>query len=261
LPPASHTNAWILGEDNVVVVDPASPWPDEQDALISALDGLNVSAIFLTHHHHDHIAGASQLRREKNAPILAHPHTCEHVPFAVDTKVDEGFTIDTESESWRAIHTPGHARGHLCLISDSHDVIAGDMIAGVGTIVLDPPEGNLGDYLCSLQRLIDLDPRTLFPAHGPDLTDPQTTLTHYIKHRRMRTDQILEALKQRKQPSQPHDLVYSVYGTSISNAIMPVAARQVLCHLHWLVEHGQVKHHINGFELISKSSATLTGAQ
>ena len=88
LPPATHTNAWVLGERDVVVVDPASPWPEEQEALANALDGVTVRAIFLTHHHRDHVSGAEDLRARTGAPILAHPQTVGLVPFSVDEAVE-----------------------------------------------------------------------------------------------------------------------------------------------------------------------------
>jgi len=239
LPPATHTNAWVLGEDHVTVIDPASPWADEQQRLADALRGRTVSRIFLTHHHHDHVSGAQDLRERTGAPIVAHPHTADKVPFDVDETVDEGFTVETAAGSWRALHTPGHARGHLCLLRGDGYLVAGDMVAGVGTILLEPPEGDLGDYLASLDRLIQTGAHTLLPAHGPEITPADAYLRHYIAHRHQRTDQIRAALAERAVPSTAAELVPLVY-TEVPQVVWPIAARQVLCHLRWLREQGTV---------------------
>ncbi len=253
LPPAAHTNAWVLGDREVVVVDPASPWPEPRRALLEALRGLTVQAVFLTHHHHDHIGGVEHLVRNSRAAtadadaghlrrgpaaVLAHPHTAAQVDLHVDQLLDDGATLDTDHGSWTLIHTPGHARGHLCLHRQTDGlVVAGDMVAGEGTIVLDPPEGHLGDYLDSLHRLIALGPSRLLPAHGPPIDDGAALLRHYVTHRHQRTDQVRDALA-RHAPARPLDLVPDIY-PDVPPLFHPLAARQVLCHLQWLRDQGE----------------------
>jgi ribonuclease/clavin/mitogillin len=193
----------------------------------------------LTHHHPDHVSGAEDLRARTGAPIVAHPHTARCVPFDVDEIVDEGYIVETDAGAWSALHTPGHARGHLCLLRDDGYLVAGDMVAGVGTILLEPPEGNLGDYFASLQRLIETGAHTLLPAHGPEITPAADYLRHYIAHRHQRTDQIRAALAGRGVPSAARELVPLIY-TDIPQAIWPIAARQVHCHLLWLAQQGEV---------------------
>jgi glyoxylase-like metal-dependent hydrolase (beta-lactamase superfamily II) len=239
LPPATHTNAWVLGNRSVTVIDPASPWAEEQQRLAEALTGREVSRILLTHHHHDHISGAEDLRRRTGAPIVAHPLTADQIPFTVDERIDGGTQIETDAGAWQVLHTPGHAQGHLCLLRDDGYLVAGDMVAGVGTILLQPPEGNLSDYLASLQQLIDTGAHTLLPAHGPDITPAADYLRYYIAHRHKRTDQIRAALVARGQPSTPAELVPLIYA-DIPPAVWPIAARQVLCHLLWLADQGDI---------------------
>ncbi len=236
LPPATHTNAVVLGHRAVTVIDPASPWEDEQQRLADALSEVEVQAILLTHHHPDHVGGVEDLRRRTGAPVLAHPATAERVPFAVDQLLLDGDVYETDAGAWRVLHTPGHAAGHLCLEREGV-VVAGDMVAGVGTIVLDPPEGDLGLYLASLERLRALNPRVLFPAHGPALTEAVATLDTYIAHRHARTAQVRAALAQRE-PAAPSDLVTLIY-PDLHPFMRPVAARQVLCHLRWLCVQGE----------------------
>jgi ribonuclease/clavin/mitogillin len=238
LPPATHTNAWVLGERDVVVVDPASPWPEEQEALARALDGVTVRAIFLTHHHRDHVSGAEDLRARTGAPILAHPQTVGLVPFSVDEAVDEGDPISVDDgASWDPIFTPGHAPGHLCL-RRGDTIVAGDIVAGVGTIVLDPPDGELALYLATLERLSRLDPARLLPAHGPVLAPGSPVLAYYIAHRHERTEQFRAALRVLGS-ADPAAIAAHVY-VEIPPSYLGVAARQVLCHLQWLEERGEV---------------------
>jgi endoribonuclease LACTB2 len=236
LPPATTTNAWVLGTQDVWVIDPASPWTDEQDRLAASLSGLRVRGIVLTHHHQDHVGGAAALRNATKAPIYAHPLTAALLPPGlVDAELDAGDSIETDQARWVVHHTPGHATGHVCLFEAvSRTVVAGDMVAGEGTIVLDPPHGVLADYLDSLSRLLELQPGCLLPAHGPAIADGPAFLRAYIDHRNSRTRQI-EAALAALSVGTPADLVPLVY-PDLDARMAPVAARQVLCHLQWLVE-------------------------
>ena len=231
LPPATHTNCTVL--DGRTVVDPASPWPEEQERLALELADEPLERIFLTHHHHDHVAGAVDLAARRGLPIVAHPLTAARVPFAVDETLDEGDTL----HGWTALHTPGHAAGHLCLLREG-ELICGDMVAGIGTILIEPGEGDLQTYLDSLARLASLGPMRLWPAHGPEIPDGPAKLQEYIDHRKHRTQQVREAL-----PGTPLELVERVYGDTVPRVVWPLAALQLLCHLQWLQDRGQAQQH------------------
>ncbi len=246
LPPATHTNSWMLGEGAFVVVDPASPWEDEQRALYERVrerieSGERVEGLFLTHHHHDHVSGAQDLRDRLagdgvDVPVLAHPVTADLVDIPVDRFFDEGDVVEVGGLRLDVLHTPGHAHGHLCL----HDrasgaLVAGDMVAGVGTIAIDPDEGDLADYLHHLERLRLREPTALLPAHGPVLRQPDAVLSMYIAHRNGRTEQIRACLEAAS--ATPLEVARQVYA-ELDPRYHPLAARQVLTHLHWLERHG-----------------------
>ena len=252
LPPATHTNVWILGEHHVTVVDPASPYEDEQARLDEILEMLMVERILLTHHHNDHIGGALALKKTTGARIAAHPLTRDRVSIPIDELLDENDVVDTDAGFWRVLHTPGHATGHLCLFNGGlSTVVAGDMVAGVGTILLDPPEGNLHHYLESLARLAALNPSRLLPAHGPCIEEGTKTLEQYIAHRHMRTNQIQEALA--ANPGQRVETITeNIYRDLVPRPFLAVAVRQVLCHLNWLEAENKVVCSEDAYHLVVK---------
>jgi len=248
LPPATHTNTWIVGEGELTVVDPASPYEDEQRRLLQHLverreRGERVERLVLTHHHHDHVSGAVQLQadlaeRGVRVPILAHAQTARLLQDQVP--VDGHLGEDEQDWGGRRIqplHTPGHAGGHL-VFHDLDDgwMIAGDMVAGTGTILLHPREGDLGDYLDSLDRMKQATPRVLLPSHGPDLTEPSALLGMYTAHRHLRSQQIGEALSTGGAQT-PKQLVPHVYA-ELEVRFHPIAALQIETHLHWMTRHG-----------------------
>jgi len=244
LPPATHTNTYVAGDGSLSIFDPASPWPEEQARLLSTLrerldQGERAERIVLTHHHPDHVGGAQKLREALDIPIFAHPATTELVPFHVDEVWSDQQTLDCGGRRLRAHHTPGHAPGHL-VFQDlaSKAVIAGDMVAGIGTIVISPEDGDLGQYLSSLDHMRSLNASTLLPAHGEPLPHAETLLSFYIAHRHERTDQIRRALDELGEAS-PLELAPVVY-PELSPSIHPLAAIQILSHLRWLSNEGQV---------------------
>lgn len=244
LPPATSTNCWLVGTDELTIVDPASPYEDEQARLFAEVEALlaggrRVRRLFLTHHHQDHVSGATDLQARLRAagvdvPVAAHPVTADLVAprIRVDELVHDG---DVVVDGVRAVHTPGHAPGHLVL-SGAGWIVAGDMVAGVGTIVLDPSEGDLQDYLDSLERLRGLGADRLFPAHGPVMPHADAVLSFYVAHRHQRTDQVRGALV-RLGASRPDELAPAVY-PELDPRMLPVAAMQILTHLRWLGAHG-----------------------
>jgi glyoxylase-like metal-dependent hydrolase (beta-lactamase superfamily II) len=220
------------------VIDPASPWPaprSELDAWLADRD-LTVSAILLTHHHHDHVGGAAYLAERTGAPVWAHPINTPLVDIPLARTLEDG---DLVGGRLRSVFTPGHAPGHLAFRDEvSGVVVAGDMVAGTGTIVVAPPEGHMGTYLDSLQRLKDEAPTAMIPAHGPLIDDPQGHLDTYIKHRLWREERIYRGLPEDGGAALLMAVTRAAY-TDVPEFLHPLAAQSARAHLDHLVELGR----------------------
>jgi len=250
LPPATHTNCYVVGDREVIVIDPASPYGDEQAALDRALDhwqqrGRRIVAIWLTHHHPDHVGGARHLAARLKVPIAAHPATARLLDRAlpVHQQLEDGDVVELDGDPprrLRALFTPGHAPGHLCFYEGNTGMlIAGDMVASVGTIVVDPDEGDMAAYLSSLGRMKALGSRALLPAHGNAIADPAAKLDEYVRHRLWREARVLDALTARGSAT-ARELTPHAYA-DVPAALHRLAERSLLAHLHKLVADGRVR--------------------
>jgi ribonuclease/clavin/mitogillin len=260
LPPATHTNCYIIGGDELIVIDPASPYEEEQkelDILIDSLlaEGRKVREIFVTHHHHDHIAGVAHLRERLGVPVAAHRLTADHLSnyLRIDRLVEDNELIDLQGDpGWRVriLHTPGHTRGHLCFHEEnSGAILTGDLIAGVGTVVIDPPEGNMVQYYASLNRLLELPRLTsLLPAHGPAIGSARDKIEEYIEHRNLREKRILEAV--RAGAGTAPEIVEAAY-TDVSPVMYGLAERSTVAHLEKLEEEGRVNRDGDHYRVVN----------
>jgi endoribonuclease LACTB2 len=245
LPPAAHTNSYLVGPDQgpQLLVDPGSPYPDQQgvlDAVLAAeaAAGRPLATVLLTHHHGDHVGGASAVAARWGVPIAAHARTARRLAgrVAVARELADGETID----GVRCIHTPGHADGHLCFELGGA-VIAGDMVAGIGWILIDPDEGDMAEYLESLRKLLALPATMLLPAHGPAIADAPAKLREYLAHRTMREDKVVAALEARGEATLD-ELVPDVYADT-PRILWPLAARSLRAHLDKLAREDRASLH------------------
>ena len=253
LPPATHTNAYLVGTGELVLVEPASPYPAEiaqASAWVEArlAEKQTLRAVLLTHHHADHIGGAEAMRAHFGVPIWAHERTAQRLAgkVAIDRLLADGERIELDGPTpmvLEAIHTPGHAPGHLCFYEPaSRSLIAGDMVASVGTILVEPVDGDMQLYLASLRALAARQASQLLPAHGLPIEDPAARLAFYVQHRLNREAKILAALSACTAPASFDELVPVAYADTAPAAWS--LARMVLeAHLIKLQREGKVAAH------------------
>jgi ribonuclease/clavin/mitogillin len=260
-PPATHTCCYLIHTSKeLIVVDPGSPYEDEQQALAECVDdmiadGRRVREIIITHLHPDHVGGVNALKAHlgDTVPVAAHRNTADALTdVRVDRIIEDGDVISLDGEPpvrLRALHTPGHARGHLCFHDEDRGaLLTGDNIVGVGSVLIDPPEGNMREYLNSLERMRSLpNLSVLFGGHGPAVATPYQKIDEYISHRLERERNILQAVK--SGATDPQQIVAKVY-TDVSPKAYSMAERAVVAHLEKLRDDGLVRNEDENWALI-----------
>jgi glyoxylase-like metal-dependent hydrolase (beta-lactamase superfamily II)/8-oxo-dGTP pyrophosphatase MutT (NUDIX family) len=237
LPPASHTNAYFIGESEMALVDPGSGDPEALEELFRVSDALatqgrRVKTIVVTHHHPDHTGGVQACRERFRAPVAGHVTLAPHLKL--DIVVGDGDTISLAAGvgEWdlTVLATPGHTRDSISLWHTRNRLLfCGDLVpGGPGSVVIDPPDGDMGGYLSSLERMAALEPRVLFPAHGSPQGAVARRIRALARHRREREARVLAALS--AEPRSLAELLPVVYdGTP--RELWAWAERSLLAHL------------------------------
>lgn len=256
LPPATHTNCFIVGNKEFIVIDAASKDETELAKLFELLDsmignGAICKEIIVSHLHPDHFGGETFLQKhlkEKfglEIPISAHKITAESLAGKVEFQkfiADEQiFTLkDKNGESFqiKALHTPGHARGHLCFYDEPKCfLLSSDNVIATGSVVIAPPEGNLVDYLASLERMKNLpNLRFLCGSHGSAIFNGKAKIEEYISHRLEREKQIVGAIESGAKT--PSEIVAKVY-VGLDEKLVRLAEKSVEAHLEKLQAEAQ----------------------
>src|ERR1700716_4388536 len=187
------TNTYVVGEDQVVVIDPgpadAAHLPRIQAAVA---ERGRATSVVITHHHFDHSEAATGVAQRLGAPLAGFPHPDSPV---LDRELADGDEVAFGGGVLHAVHTPGHSRDHLCFwLPEAGTVFAGDLVAGEGYIVIDPPDGDMAQYLDSLGRIRDLGAKSIRAGPGPLIDAPAAYLDSYIAHRLAREARVLGSL-------------------------------------------------------------------
>jgi glyoxylase-like metal-dependent hydrolase (beta-lactamase superfamily II) len=229
------TNSWLISHDGqVAVIDPGPDEPAHIEAILAAAAARGrITAVLVTHRHSDHLPAARPLCERSGAPLLGHPD----LP-GVDRALSDAEPCFGDLQ---ALHTPGHTRDSVCFFDPSSGALfTGDLVAGAGTVVVDDQTGGLAQYMASLERLRTLQPRTIYPGHGPLVEDAMGKLDEYLAHRRQREQQVLDALQ--RGPLSVDALVAAIY-TEVPPGLVPMAARNVRAQLEKLEGEGRVRRH------------------
>lgn len=246
------TGVFIIGGgDTVAIIDPGPTSEKHVASIDKALEGKTVSHVLVTHHHIDHSPLAAPLAAKHGCKV--HGYGTQPLPpqggeiqleagndlsFKPDVEIRDGFTIKGPDFTLTAIHTPGHTSNHLCYaLAEENTLFSGDHIMGWSTSVVSPPDGDMGDYLGSLNRVLDMDFVTIRPTHGPAITQVRPFVQAYIDHRLAREAQILSAMETGL--SKIGEIVALLY-KDVDKRLHPAAAHSVLSHIIHLRKTGRV---------------------
>ncbi|MFT4936214.1 MAG: glyoxylase-like metal-dependent hydrolase (beta-lactamase superfamily II) [Pseudoalteromonas distincta] len=246
------TGTYIVGRGEVAVIDPGPDLPEHLEAILAALEpGERVTHILVTHHHSDHSPLARPLKAKTGAAIYgcAVGAAAEESTIRTEAGADFDFAPDVslcgggqvlEGPGWtlEAVATPGHTSNHICFaLKEENALFSGDHIMGWSTTVITPPDGDMTDYMESLERVKARDFDVLWPTHGPPIREVTPFIAAYAAHRRAREAQVLAAVGEGYE--RIVDMVPKLYA-DVDPRLHPAAARSVLGHMIDLVRRGKV---------------------
>ncbi len=219
------TNTYLIGDErSLILMDPGPNLDDHMESLAAVVAGAHVDTIVITHRHYDHAEAAERCADVFGAVIAGNDSPAR----PGDLRIAEG---DRVGGLLTAVATPGHSSDHLCFVlEDERTLFSGDHILGRGTTVVAYPDGDMGAYIASLERLRSLEIDRIYPGHGPVIETPQAVIEEYIEHRLMRERQVIDGLAGASAPVTPEELVAQIYA-DVAPVLHPIAAMSVRAHL------------------------------
>ena len=235
------TNTWVVGGDAgpAFVLDPGEEDDAHFEAVLAAVGGREVAAVLISHTHRDHWPLAPRLAEHAGCQILAFS---EQPPFTAGRRLEDNERLSADGATLMALHTPGHASDHLCLLlEEERAVFTADLVMGWSTSIIAPPDGNLNQYMASLERLLQLGQDggidVLHPGHGESIKPPLDRIREIRSHRQQRTDQAVEAIA--AGVATIPEMVERIYA-DVDPKLHGPAAFSLRAHLDALVEEGKV---------------------
>jgi glyoxylase-like metal-dependent hydrolase (beta-lactamase superfamily II) len=249
------TNTYLVGSKSLAVIDPGPVDEAHFEAILTAAQGRQISHIFVTHAHRDHVDGLARLQATTGAASIAVGRAHLDVPdvlnspsgksfidleFEPDQQVADGDVIEGEDWAIEVLHTPGHAPDHICLaLRDRGVLFSGDHVMAWNTTVIAPPEGRMADYMASLARLLELGIDLYLPAHGGRLEDARRTVKAFLLHRQWRERAILQAIRRRGLTVR--GIVGLIY-RGLDDELVTAAGLSVMAHVEHLSEQNLVRY-------------------
>lgn len=242
------TNSFLLGTEELAVIDPGPESEAHLHALLHAIGGRRVTHVVVTHSHVDHSPLARRLADAVDAPVVAYGDSTAgrseimdmvlangligggegvDTSFKPDMLIADGEVLGSSEWDLQAIHTPGHMGNHICL-KTGDTIFSGDHVMGWASSLVSPPDGDLTDFMASCRKLLDFNVARHLSAHGDAVENPNERLNWLIAHRKSREAQIVQTLTQG--PATPAEITQRIY-TDIDQRLLPAALRNVFAHL------------------------------
>ncbi|ACT58892.1 MBL fold metallo-hydrolase [Hirschia baltica] len=263
------TGVYIIGGDECVVLDPGPNNETHFDALKKALTGRKIKYVLVTHSHMDHSPLAHPLAQWAGCEVLAGGPA---IPTESDVRMEAGDDLSFQphqtiadgqiftGDGWtiEAVSTPGHTSNHFCFaLKEENALFSGDHIMGWSTTVISPPDGNMGDYFNSLEKIHARGYSTIWPTHGPPITKAGPFVDAYISHRRKRESAIIDRLE--AGDTQIPQMVKTIY-KDVDKRLHPAACHSVLAHMIHLVETGRATASSSNYGLKTEYRSTTISA-
>lgn len=245
------TGTYIIGRGKVAVIDPGPDLNEHVDALIAGLEGEEITHLLVTHTHQDHSPACRPVQSHCGAPTYGYgPHGSGKwergvqveeggdMEFQPDETVRHGDVIEGDGWSMECVFTPGHTSNHICFrLREQQALFSGDHVMGWSTSIISPPDGDMADYMNSLELLLERDDQVYWPTHGACIENPKPFVRGFIGHRRLRERQVLDCLADGVDTIAA--MVPQMYkGTA--RHLYPAASRSVFAAIIYLVQQGKV---------------------